>query len=502
MVCAWDLNLDLSPRAESAVVDSTTDGAGPKQPKPKTTFRTQTQAHTHWVNDIVLVQDHRALVSGSSDLTVKVWRPHGEEVSGSGGASGGVDGTAAEWGGAEPVTLGEHADYVRCVASPGQWAPWVASGGLDRKVCIWDLSGAGKTLELDVRGEEKPEKGSVYGLAAHRSMVANGGPEASVRLWDPRTGKRITKFVGHTDNIRAILISEQGDAVLTASSDQTVKVWSVTAGRCMYTMTMHSDSVWSLFSERPDLSVFYSSDRGGLVAKTDVRAAPGGGTASLADLDDGVCLAIAQETQSVGKVVACAGHIWTATASSSINRWADVDVAAADALLPEPFRGAHHRVPSSTSTRSKPASVSPATAPTNGHARPPPKDLSAKSVLRISHTATFPAQLMLGGGGGGGVAGGGPRGDLDAASLGPTSMVRKGSESLFASAADGAMAPAVEPVHHLPEETIEGQFGLVKHKLLNDRRRVLTLDTAGDVLLWDLIKVSLGFGWVMELFYS
>ncbi|KAG7110667.1 UBP9-binding protein like [Verticillium longisporum] len=31
-------------------------------------------------------------------------------------------------------------------------------------------------------------------------------------------------------------------------------------------------------------------------------------------------------------------------------------------------------------------------------------------------------------------------------------------------------------------------FGLVKHKLLNDRRRVLTLDTAGDVLLWDLIR--------------
>jgi WD repeat-containing protein 48 len=48
----------------------------------------------------------------------------------------------------------------------------------------------------------------------------------------------------------------------------------------------------------------------------------------------------------------------------------------------------------------------------------------------------------------------------------------------------------VKPIHQLPAETIEGQFGLLKHKLLNDRRRVLTLDTAGEVLMWDLLKVT------------
>jgi len=48
---------------------------------------------------------------------------------------------------------------------------------------------------------------------------------------------------------------------------------------------------------------------------------------------------------------------------------------------------------------------------------------------------------------------------------------------------------AIVPVYALPEETIEGQHGLVKHKLLNDRRRVLTLDTASNVVLWDLLKV-------------
>lgn len=40
------------------------------------------------------------------------------------------------------------------------------------------------------------------------SIVAAGSPERVVRMWDPRSGKRVGKLVGHTDNIRAILISE------------------------------------------------------------------------------------------------------------------------------------------------------------------------------------------------------------------------------------------------------------------------------------------------------
>ena len=45
------------------------------------------------------------------------------------------------------------------------------------------------------------------------------------------------------------------------------------------------------------------------------------------------------------------------------------------------------------------------------------------------------------------------------------------------------------PIQSLPEETIEGQHGLIKHQMLNDRRRTLTQDSAGEVVLWDLFKV-------------
>ncbi|TGO61404.1 hypothetical protein BOTNAR_0129g00150 [Botryotinia narcissicola] len=430
-ICAWDLNLDLRPKEPSTNNPFDDPPSSESKPKSATTFRAQTQAHTHWVNDIVLAKNNTALVSASSDLTVRVWRPLEKD--------------------SEPVTIGQHADYVKCLASPGNTANWVASGGLDRRICLWDLNGGGKQLEIEVGDEDTSEKGSVYALSTGSNILAAGGPESIVRLWDSRTGKRITKFVGHTDNVRDILINEAGDMIMTASSDQTVKVWSMTAGRCMHTLTMHNDSVWSLFSEDPSLGVFYSSDRSGLVAKTDIRG-------TLGELDDGVSLALAQENDGVTRVIASGEHIWTATSSSSINRWADVDTGS-DMKFPEAYQ--RHRASSSAS---KPRAASPPV--TNGQ---PKKEIPLKSILRISNTASFPAPAIR-----------------DSDSVTNFSVVNGGGK---------ASEPIVDqdlgviiPIHTLPEETIEGQHGLVKHKLLNDRRRVLTLDTAGDVLLWDLLK--------------
>ena len=372
-----------------------------------------------WINDITLAQNNTALVSGSSDLTVKVWRPHSAEK-------------------LSPTTIGEHGDYVKCVAAPpaDMGASWVASGGLDRRIFLWDLNGGGKSLEIDCSGEEVVEKGSVYALCAGRNLIANGGPESILRLWDPKSGKKVTNFMGHTAKIASILMNDAGDLILTGSSDQTIKLWSVTAGRCMYTFTMHNESVWSLFSEVPDLGVFYSSDRSGLVVKTDVRG-------SLEHMDDGLSLAVAKEHDSVNKVVACGDYIWTATPRSSINRWSNVDTAA-DLALPEVFRHQRH---ASTTSRPRQSSI----VSTKGASG---KQISARSILRISNTAAYPLQLP----------------ELE-------------------SAGD----PDVEPLYELPEETIEGQFGLLKWKLLNDRRRVLTVDTAGDVVLWDLIQVWHGY---------
>jgi WD repeat-containing protein 48 len=89
-------------------------------------FRQAVQAHTNWVNDIAVCGSNRMyyvcalyalVISASCDQTVKLTNFH--------------SGTAS-------VTLGKHADYVKCLAY-ASGPQWVASGGLDRRVYLWDV---------------------------------------------------------------------------------------------------------------------------------------------------------------------------------------------------------------------------------------------------------------------------------------------------------------------------------------------------------------------------
>ncbi len=406
-----------------------------------TSFQNQVQAHTHWVNDIVLTQNNSTLVSASSDVTVKAWRPYAE------------DGNIAH-------TIGSHSDYVKCLTSPGPNASWVASGGLYHKVCLWDLNGSGQSLEIDVGKVEEVTKGSVYALCAKGSILASGGPESAVRLWDPKSGKLITKFVGHTDNVRSILMSEDGSTLMSASSDQTVKVWSTAAGRCMHTLTMHNDSVWSLFSDHPQLFVFYSSDRSGLVAKTDIRGA--------ADFDEGLSVALCQEHEGVAKVISANDHIWTATSSSSINRWKDVET---QQQVEEPPSPQHSRTTSSLSKSEEASSSTESESKPMTNGTKVEQKIPYNAVLRLSITAPLPGTRAR---------------NRENSLKDVSSAIRKASEAML----DGDLRVAL-PMRTNPEETIQGQNGLIKHVMLNDRKRVLTQDTAGEVVLWDLLKVKL-----------
>lgn len=200
----------------------------------------------------------------------------------------------------------------------------------------WVMNRAGACFVLIRPIVEFPEgsaKASIYSLATNQSgtILAMGSPERVLRLYDPRSAAKLCKLVGHTDNVRALLLSDDGRFLLSASSDATVKLWSLGMQRCLHTFSYPSAGVWSLWSQHPSLEIFYSGDRAGYVCKVDLESCGDpseGECAVLCKVEDGDPVGDHGERagdQAINRIVGADDtFIWTATGSSNVQRWRDV----------------------------------------------------------------------------------------------------------------------------------------------------------------------------------
>lgn len=73
------------------------------------------------------------------------------------------------------------------------------------------------------------------------SIIVSGSTENALRIWDPRTCNRIMKLKGHSENVKALVVSTDGSQVISGSSDGTIKLWSVGQQQCIQTIQVHSE---------------------------------------------------------------------------------------------------------------------------------------------------------------------------------------------------------------------------------------------------------------------
>lgn len=234
--------------------------------------------HTHWVNDIALCTEN-SLASCSSDTSVKLWRvgPEMEEAS---------DGSAEDgWERGLLATFEAHTDFVKCLSFAPE-SKVLASGGLDNRVCIWDLAhscsplaslrdvSSAQSCECSGRGgkegftwhQDRIQKGpalkftkaSIYSLVLSQggNLALCSGPDRVVSGWDVRASRACFKLKGHQDIVRKLLIKPDCSKVVSASSDCTLKVWDLGQQRCLETVEVHDDSVWTLAWDSANKRVF------------------------------------------------------------------------------------------------------------------------------------------------------------------------------------------------------------------------------------------------------
>lgn len=98
----------------------------------------------------------------------------------------------------------------------------------------------------------------------------SGSTENTLRIWDPRTCNKIAKLKGHTENVKALIVSEDGTQVVSGSSDGKIKLWSIGQQRCIQTISVHSEGVWCLLMTE-GFSHVISGSRDRKIIMTELR---------------------------------------------------------------------------------------------------------------------------------------------------------------------------------------------------------------------------------------
>ena len=75
------------------------------------------------------------------------------------------------------------------------------------------------------------------------AVVVSASDDDTLKLWDAATGTELRTLAGHSGCVTACAVSPDGAFVVSASNDQTLKLWDAATGKKLRTLSSHSDRV-------------------------------------------------------------------------------------------------------------------------------------------------------------------------------------------------------------------------------------------------------------------
>jgi WD40 repeat protein len=121
-----------------------------------------------------------------------------------------------------------------------------------------------RSIELEnalSRYASAPECPFRLALTGHRLAVLNAAfspdgrhavsasADNTARLWDVTTGATLATLSGHNGPVNSVAFSSDGSRVVTASDDNTARIWDANSGAALATLTGHRGPVnWAVFS--------------------------------------------------------------------------------------------------------------------------------------------------------------------------------------------------------------------------------------------------------------
>lgn len=164
--------------------------------------------HKDWVLSVAFSNNGKFLVTGSDDKMARIWNLESEKSRYS----------------------FEHNGAVRAVA----FCPddkYLATGCNDNRIRIWNLE---SQTCIELIGHKDWVRTIVFHPTQHH-ILASGGYDQAIILWDITTGQPIRTLKGHQEAVFSLDFNKAGSTLASGSEDETIKQWDIKTGECIST---------------------------------------------------------------------------------------------------------------------------------------------------------------------------------------------------------------------------------------------------------------------------
>jgi WD40 repeat protein len=147
--------------------------------------------------------DNSTLISCGNDETIRKWNLESGEC-------------IQQWK--------AHNNYINYICS---FNSLIASASNDKTVALW------KDDETPIAiFDEHVDWVQTICFSNDGTWLASGGRDNKVIIWDLLTRKSIHVFKGHTDEITALQFSDNQEYIISASMDRTIRIWHIRSKKC------------------------------------------------------------------------------------------------------------------------------------------------------------------------------------------------------------------------------------------------------------------------------
>ncbi|XP_042221983.1 WD repeat-containing protein 86-like isoform X2 [Homarus americanus] len=220
--------------------------------------------HTGGINCMSLSEDSSLLVTGSDDKTVRMWSTKTEPIEDLGVLEG-------------------HTSFIQCAVV---YDTYVITGSKDTTIKRWDMASA--DCEFTYEGHT----GRINRLICTGEFIFSTSHDKTARAWlfdtedvDDPTDACIRVLEGHTSVVSPLIFIpghdtgipdenglniNPGDLIVTASFDNTVKVWSFDTGACLKTLKGHRKPITCMDTD-PKGRILYTAGQDRCIIAWDIN---------------------------------------------------------------------------------------------------------------------------------------------------------------------------------------------------------------------------------------